>query len=529
MKIRARKLAALMMASALTFSLTACGGTDGQEEKKADTASSGTQEGSENKENPEKEEESKTEASGEVKKLVMTFPTWTGAPADTQKVQDAVNKITREKLGIEVEFQITDFGSYNQSVTLALSGGEQVDILACTGFPYSTGVQQGYFMDLEEDDLLATYGQGIIDTMGMDMIDACRYGGVLYGLPNNRDIASGHGCLVVATEYLDGIGYEVSGDEEIHKITLDEMKALLAELHDKYPDKETFRPTAGSSSQFMNYDPLGGNAFGVLLDEGQNTDVVNLYENDTYMDYCKMIYEFNQAGYIGKDAATDSTAVGDLVKAGRLISYPTGGKPGIKAQESGLCGRDVTVFQTGNDYISSTSVSAYPWCIPISTADAAAAMTLLNEFYTNAELANLLGWGIEGVHYIVQDNGQINYPEGLDASTSGWNHSMGWMMPNQFLTHVWEGDDPEVWKKMQEFNDNAVKSLASGFSFDSTNVSNEMTAVANVYSEYSVSVEFGFLNPEEAVPEMVEKMKNAGLEKIIEEKTNQFKEWNETK
>lgn len=506
MKKRAKKLAALLMMLALVFSLTACGSTDGEKKDTSDGADAAG-------------------GGGEIQHLVMTFPAWTGAPADTQKVQDAINDIIREKLGLEVELQITDFGSYNQNMTLALSGREQIDLFACVGFPFSTGVQQGYFMDLEEDDLLKTYGQGIIDTMGMDMIDACRYGGVLYGLPNNRDIAQGRGCVVVGTEYLEGIGYETDQTEEIIKISLEELKDILAKLHETYPDKEVFRPTAGSSSQFMDYDALGGNAFGVLLDQGQNLDIVNLYESDLYMDYCKMIYDFNQAGYIGKDAATDSTTVGDLVKAGNLMSYPTGGKPGIRKQEAGLCGRDVTVFQTGSDFISSTSVAAYPWCIPISTADPAAAMKLLNEFYTNAELANLLGWGIEGEHYVVQDDGLIDFPEGQEDS--GWNHSMGWMMPNQYLTYVFEGDDPDVWKKMKEFNDNSTKSLASGFLFDSTAVSNEMTAVSNVYSEYSVSVEFGFLNPEEAIPEMNEKMMTAGLQKIIDEKSRQFAEWNQ--
>ena len=34
------------------------------------------------------------------------------------------------------------------------------------------------------------------------------------------------------------------------------------------------------------------------------------------------------ASYISADASTDTTAVGELVKAGTLMSYTTGGKPG---------------------------------------------------------------------------------------------------------------------------------------------------------------------------------------------------------
>ena len=280
-------------------------------------------------------------------------------------------------------------------------------------------------------------------------------------------------------------------------------------------------------SQFSNVDSLGGNVFGVLLDYGQNLDVVNLFESDFYKNYCARLYDYNQKGYISADASTDTTAVGELVKAGTLMSYTTGGKPGIKAQETTLTGRDMTIFQTLEDYISSTSVAGMPWTIPISAQHKEAAMKFLNECYTNADVANLLAWGIEGTHYKIGDDGLATYADGVDASNSGWNHSMGWMMPNQFLTHVWEGNDPDLWTEMKEFNTNAKVSKASGFSFDSTNVANELTAVQNVYNEYQTSVEYGFVDPETGIAEMNDKMMTAGLQKIIDEKKAQLEAWQE--
>ena len=98
--------------------------------------------------------------SQDVTKLVMMFMTWTGAPADTQAVQDAINAITVDKLGIEVELQISDVGAYKQAVQLALSGGEQVDIITTILLNYPSLVAQGYLTDLEENDLLNTYGAG---------------------------------------------------------------------------------------------------------------------------------------------------------------------------------------------------------------------------------------------------------------------------------------------------------------------------------------------------------------------------------
>ena len=313
-----KKMVAMLMASVMALSLCACGGSGG-----GDAAQSGGDGGAETAGGDSAADNGG--ASGEITKLIVAFPTWTGAPADTQKIQEAMNDITRDKLGIEIELQISDYGSFNQSMTLALSGGEQVDIVSTLGFTYANAVQQGYLTDLEENGLLSTYGSGIVDVMGQDNIDACRVGGVLYGLPNNRDMAQGRGCAAVATEYLEGIGYDLSGDSEIVRISVDELNDIYAQLHEKYPDKEVYRPSTSSMSQFSNVDSLGGSAFGVLLDNGKELKVENLFTSDFYKNYCGRIYDYNQKGYISQDAATDTTAATELVKAGTLMSYTTGG------------------------------------------------------------------------------------------------------------------------------------------------------------------------------------------------------------
>ena len=505
-----KRIIAVGLSGVMALSLAACGGGNGD----STGSSSGTADAS--------------SGSGEVKKVIMAFPTYTGAPADTQLVQDAMNAITVDKLGIEVELQISDIGSYSQNMTLALSGGETVDLAVTVGFAFANAVSQDYVIDLESDDLITTYGQGIIDAIGWDYLDACRVGGTLYGVPQNKDVAQGRGCAAVATEYLDGIGYEFDHEAEIVKITQEELDDIYAQLHEKYPDVEVYRPTGMSMQQFSNVDPVGGSVFGVLLDYGKELNVVNLFTSDFYKEYCERMYMYNQNGYISQDAATDTTGVTELVKAGTLMSYTTGGKPGIKAQETSLCGRDMTIFQTLEDYVTSTSIASMPWVIPVTTSDAAAAMTLLNEFFTNPELANLLAWGIEGTHYVVGEDGLATFADGIDASTSGWNHSMGWMMPNQFITEVWEGNSPDLWTEMDNFNKGAEKSAASGFTFDNASVANEITAVQNAYNEYQASIEYGFTDPETGIPEMNEKLMTAGLDKIIAEKQRQLDEWAQT-
>ena len=114
-----KKVAAIFMASIMACSMAACGSSGGSSDsgktdsKDKSTASSTAENGS-----------------GEVEKIIVSFPTWTGAPADTEKVQEAINDITRDKIGVEIELSITDFGSFNQNTTLAVEAARQGKTLA---------------------------------------------------------------------------------------------------------------------------------------------------------------------------------------------------------------------------------------------------------------------------------------------------------------------------------------------------------------------------------------------------------------
>lgn len=467
-------------------------------------------------------------STGEIKKVILAFPTWTGAPPDTAEIQAAMNAITRDAIGIEVELLITDFASFNQQMTLMLTGNEQLDIFCTISGLFMPSIQNGQLLDLEEDGLFQTYGKDIPTVMEDIYINACRVGGVLYGLPNNRDMAQGRGCAAVRTDLLQEIGYTLKNQGEIERISIDELNDIYARIHEKHPEMEIYRPapTLGQTMQQFSYiDALGGSVYGVLDNYGAKRSVDNLFELDAYRDYCARMRDYHNKGYISMDATTDTTAVTELVKAGTLASYTTGGKPGIKAQETLLCDYDMTIFQTLDDYISSSSVASFPWAIPRNTADPVAAMTYLNMLYTNADLMNLISWGIEGKHYEVQPSGLIDFPAGVDASNSGYNPNMGWMFPNQFLTHIWVGNDPELWNQLREFNNEAQKSSALGFSFDSSGVATEWTAVQNIYTEYWQSLEFGMVDPDVGIPEMVSRMEAAGLTKIIYAKQAQLDQW----
>ena len=83
-------------------------------------------------------------------------------------------------------------------------------------------------------------------------------------------------------------------------------------------------------------------------------------------------------------------------------------------------------------------------------------------------------------------------------------------------------------KRLLEFNaaipDTRI-SGASGYVFNSESVSAEVAAITSVISQYNVSFSCGAINPETALDEFITALKDAGIEKVIEENQRQLNEW----
>ena len=532
-----KKLLAVLLCLALVIgSLTGCGKTS-KDDSNANTtnndATTDTTQDSGATAAPEQDPAAKAiadrKAGGELPTVVMAFMNWSGSPAGLDRIQKLISDYTAEKLGVNVELEILDFASYKQNMTLMLSSGEQVDIFNAISVGYANSINKGYCLDLEQDNLIQSYGAGILSTMDPAYVNACRVSGALYGLPQQRDMAIGLGGFAIGKEYLDGIGFDYNsmykdGNEVIYT-DMNTIDGIFAQLHTKYPDLYVYAPQEASLTQHNMFDPIGGDNFGVLLDPVNSLKVEDLFGSEMFKNFCDQIYKWNQAGYISKDALTDDTAATAQVKAGTAMSYGTATKPGIRAQETGLCGRDMVIFQTGADFLKSSAVATMPWCINSGTADPVAAMQVLNAFYTDPVLSNLLCWGEEGKEYAKTDDGHITFADGVDASNSEYYNNVNWLMPNQFIADIWVGNELDVWDRMNTFNGGSQKSKALGFSFDNSSVATEFTALSNVSDEYLKQLIFGFKDPAAGIAEMQDKFEAAGLSTYLEAKQAALDTW----
>ncbi|MGG4146460.1 ABC transporter substrate-binding protein [Paenibacillus algorifonticola] len=454
--------------------------------------------------------------------IVYAYPTFDNVPVDIQLVQDEVNKIAKEKINVTVKLLPISNSAYTNQINLMMSSGEKLDMIAMLG-NYSTQVTRGVLYPL--GDIMEENAQGIIDALGEDYYNATKVGGISYGVPSIRDLAQNFG-FVMRKDLVDQYDIELGTIKNF-----EEFGKAFKTLKENEPDMVSATNLAGGTilGTYRTYDPLG-NELGVLLNSGlADLNVVNWFATEEYEKMVRQLREWYLAGYILKDAATNPESNHAIVKSGKAAGYFTQMKPGFDAQESRMTSHPMVSVQTVEPVAKTDTVTNVAIGVAAKSQNPAKTLQFLNLMYTDKEIVNLIDWGIEGKHYVKmegQDN-MIKYPDGVTGDNVGYKN-YGWMHGNQFLSYVFEGDEPDVYVKMEAFNHNAAKSKALGFSFNGDNVKNEIAASNAVLLQYKGVLESGSVDVDKVLPEFLKKLEESGINKIIAEKQSQLNEWAST-
>ncbi|MGO4371063.1 ABC transporter substrate-binding protein [Paenibacillus sp. 2TAB19] len=456
-----------------------------------------------------------------IEEITIAFPLVTTSPKDLQLVEDQINRIAEEKIKTRVKFLPINGGDWVQRMNLIFSGGEALDLTYVAGGMYSNMVAKGQLIPL--DELLTQYGEGIMSSLGEKYVNATKVNGSIYGVATLRDLAGSYG-LTMRKDLVDKYNIDIDAIQ-----TLDDVANVLKTIKDNEPGVVPLVPGAPGQSfrdNFVFYDSLADN-MGVLPNHDNGLKVVNLYEMPEYKAFVERIREWYLNGYVLQDAVTNKTTTFELIGAGKAFSYLALQKPGFAAQETKASGTEMVAKELLAPVATTSNITGAMWGIPANSKNHEKAMKFLNLMYTDKDIVNLFDWGIEGTHYVKAgsaDDHIISYPEGKDAASVGYN-MMGWMFGNQFLSYVMQNDDPDIWVKTNEFNQNAKPSKALGFVFDGTAVKTEYAAVSNVVTQYRLPIETGSVDPAKMLPEFIAKLKAAGIDKIIAEKQKQLDEW----
>lgn len=517
--MKLRRNMTLLICLVLFISVLAGCGT-GKGGANSDTASSSNPAHSEAADNPTDHANPDLSRQEHVTLNIMMFGE--GDSAEVDLVSQAVSDYLRPIINADVNFTILGYGAYMQQINLALSSNEPLDAFPLLGMSLSTLADNGSIIPL--NDLFDQYGQDMAKLISKEDLATQTLDNELYGIPVQADGAFVQG-LYMRQDILDKLGVEATSIQ-----TMDDLYELLKQVKAAYPDVYPLVPNATTIGLPFSVDYLGdiSNPLGVIVDDGSGAmKVENLFENQTYIDHVKRMYQWAQEGLIMPEAFNNNELDASLFRAGKgFSSLRRLGEPKQLAGEVALVAGQEIAVQPLTEAYSTTDDIPSAWVIPSGSKNAERAMQFINLAYSDPALANLLVHGIEGRHYVIANEAtkQIAFPEGKTATTVGYPQKY-WGWPNQTLAYVFSNQDPDIWEYRKQFLSTAIQSPAKGFVFDNSPVSAEITASKNVLAKYYAALLTGSINPEEALPRLNKELKAAGLEAIIQEKQSQLDAW----
>lgn len=501
-----KKFLNVMLSACMVLGLmSGCGSSDAGEKTTATTADNTAKQtadsGSKDAEQPK-----------EIEKINVYLPS-AGKVDDLDTVMAAVNDITREKIGVEVDFHVYEFGQWFQQYSLFLSGTEDVDVLANYG-GYLNAVSQGAAYDLT--DLIEEYGQDI-KAMEGDFLKSGRVNGTQYAIPIYASYAWTMGIL-----YREDVVEELGIQDMVANVkSIEDWGEVLEVVKEKKPGMTPFVTNNGNTAanfQYGTWDDLGNN-YGVLMDGGKTSEVVNLFETDEYARLCGVFHDWYTKGYTSKDIQTQTDGFPTLTR--NDAAFSTLGQTDFNTSfyQSTTCGKPINVVMFGTP--SARTYNNVTYTVMSNTKHPEAAMKFLNLWFSDEELGTLIAYGIEGTHYVLDENGMGTYLDGQDSTTCPYHLGNGISNTNRIR---WDSENPDYAQLLIDSNNNAQKSAALGFAFDTSSVENELTQLDNVCSKYQIGLECGAIDPS-SLDEFNAELKAAGIEKVIEEKQRQLNEF----
>ena len=471
-------------------------------------------------------------ADEEPYEIVMAIPTLGAEPSGLLDVENAVNEIVEPELGVKVTLYPIALSDLTSQQNLMITSGGKLD-LASVFSGVGNWVSKGAFLEL--DELYSQYGADIEKAEGKAMAGGY-YNGKLYAIPSEEKQARSYG-FVARKDMVEELGFNYEDDKTY---TMEDLDKLFAAYKEKYG--EGYYCVGGTASNsdwypdFYAVDNLGStNATGILAGAGldEDTTVQNMYALDAYKEYAEKMYAWAQAGYYSPDAATNTDANIIQIQSGYYLGYFNSTETDMVSHCSRDCGYEMIKIDLVPAYAETSMYQNTMWSIPTTCENPEKTFQFLNYLYADNGLANMLTNGLEGVSYVVEEQGErpgqavIRYADGVDAANSPYTMPLH-VYGDKLNVAVYSPMTLDYYTMAEEFNENLPEERISktlGFVFNSESVATEVTAIDAVVAQYSGIIAAGAQDPADVLPKFLEDLNAAGIDKVIAEKQSQLDAW----
>ena len=452
-------------------------------------------------------------------RLIWWLMTSSEAPVDWPEVQEALNAYSAEKIGVTCEFKFYD----STQLALVSQTGEYFDIAFTSDYwnDYASNAAVGMFRDLTED--LADY-PALKDSVLDAAWPAARVGDGVYAIPHMKDIAVENYWILDADYFLGEKGFPKETE-----ISFEGIEPYLETYKQDHPEDSPLRISSGGLTtwrsglaDWLSFDYL------IALDwEAQGTEkqyqVRSALEIPAFVNRLKTIHGWFRKGYINPDAAVTES----MPRRQAGVVQCGVGWAGAETVWSNAAQRPMYIARYEGPYLSTSSVRGAMTAVSSFTPHWREALSLIQLMNTDPWYRETARYGLEGKHYVRNPDGTItrtkrgNSNMSLEAYTQG-HYTLGALEASAFPGVP---TDPDQWAKAMKRYESATVSAVMGFTPVLSSVETECLAMRQIIEEYRRELYTGTSDPDVVLPEMLKRMREVGMDRVIAEVQRQLDEF----
>lgn len=529
-----KRALALLLASVMTAGLVAGCGNDGSNNQSANGGASASEDGGAN--------DGGSNDTGEI--VELNFYMRNSPVVDQERIMEKANAIIEKEIGAHLNLIMVAESQYQEKMNLMINTGDPWDLcFTANWLDFYNHAAKGAYADLTEllPELAPNTYSRIPEGLWKDVtVDDKIFASVNYqqwgvaarkGFKFRRDIA-------------EEVGFDWESVKGMN--TLDALNAtgeFISKALEKHPDMIGFETAEGGTlwkrdELYWDMEAVGDSEVPGWIRYEEPDKVINQFATDEFMEYCRIMRDWYEKGYVRKDGATVTDTSVDR-KAAKFVAELCYGWPdsvdfpnNADVSKMSMCTEEnapAVAVSTTRTVITSGAGSTAAVAVNAQSKNIEKAVELIELLNTNDELYMLITQGEDGVDYVYDEDGAYSLVDGkYNFNYNEWQ--IGQSYSPDFTRALYNKNEAgDLQKESQsivfEADRSADVSPLSGFVFDPEPVKTQIANCAGIIDELLPSLCSGSIDPETKVPEFLERLESAGVNDIIAEKQKQIDNW----
>ncbi|BCN31618.1 ABC transporter substrate-binding protein [Anaeromicropila herbilytica] len=474
----------------------------------------------------------KKTADGKVdtsKEVNLVLYLYGGEGVANKDILAELNKKLKASINTTLEVKYIDWADVNTKYPLLWTSGEQFDmayVATSAAVPYSTLAKQDALVDIS--DMIDTYAPKLKTELA-DRWNSVKVNDKIYAVPNNYSEYTAYG-FITRKDIMDKYGISsIASIADMETYMDDALKEKMVPLNgNSNLAMDLYRMLIGTTKDWI--DAPGIPSAEMYLAAGKD-DAGNVFHpafTDEFEAFAVKMHEWAQKGYWTKDVLSAAQDDKDNFYNGLSASYISHqpdwtGNYGNQMKKLPGVDTEFYTFPATNKIIKSTGVGAAT-AISANSKYPERCLMVIEKLMTDKECYDLFQYGIEGKQYVLS-NGNVTQPAGFNAEKDGGGFA-GWAFRTDKLNIPAATEDPRRYILNKEWEKDAIDSPYIGFNFDSTKISSQLSAIANVDSQLGIQILLGKTSdPKKSVAEYRKQLKAAGIDDVIKEVNKQYSDF----